>query len=502
VAHQVTAQKNSEEHLMRTHQHWIGGRWELGSATIESFDPATAEPWALVARGTAEDVDRAVGAANDAFRRWRRTGPSARAAALWALGDLIAEHAGDLAALEAQDAGKVIRETTGQITGLRNWYRYYASLAYHCEGATIPHDSPTLQVHTRREPFGVIGVIPAFNSPMLLASMGLAPALAAGNTVVVKPPEVNCGALTMLGELAQRAGLPDGCLNIVNGLGHEAGDALVGHPLVRKVVFTGGPDSGRAVARRAADQLKPLVLELGGKSANIVFDDVAVDHVVNGVIAGIFAAAGQTCVAGSRLLAHRSIAEQLTDAIATRAASIRLGNPLDPATEMGPLSQPKILDGVRQRVDEAIAQGATVRAGGPDGSCPSAGWFYAPTVIDGVDNSMAIAQHELFGPVLAVIPFDDDDEAVAIANDTPFGLAAGVWTNDVRRAHRVAGELEAGTVWVNTYRALNFAVPFGGSKASGHGRENGVDGLREFTQPKGIWFETDGAPVGDPFVLR
>jgi aldehyde dehydrogenase (NAD+) len=487
---------------MHIHQHWIGGRWQTASDTLPSYDPATAQPWALVARGAPADVDDAVRAAAQAFPAWRRTGPSARAAALWALGDLIAEHAADLATLEARDAGKVIRETTGQLTGLRNWYRYYASLAYHGEGTTIPHDSPSLQIHTRREPFGVIAVIPAFNSPMLLGSMGLAPALAAGNTVVVKPPEVNCGALTLLGELAQRAGLPDGCLNIVNGYGHEAGDALVGHPLVRKVVFTGGLDSGRAVARRAADQLKPLVLELGGKSANVVFGDVVVPNVVNGVIAGIFAAAGQTCVAGSRLLVHRSIAEELTEAVAARAATIRIGNPLDSSTEMGPLSQPKILDGVRVRVDDALAAGAELRAGGPDAARPDAGWFYAPTVLAGVDNSMDIAQHELFGPVLAVIPFDDDDEAVAIANDTPFGLAAGVWTNDARRAHRVADELQAGTVWVNTYRALNFAVPFGGSKLSGYGRENGVDGLREFTQPKGVWFETDASPVGDPFVLR
>lgn len=489
---------------MLTHDHWIDGHPapSLNGGRLPTLDPMTGEPWAEIARGDAADVEAAVSSAAGAFPHWRKAGPSARAEALWRLGDLILENADELAGLESRDAGKVIREVVGQIRALRSWYHYYASLAYHMEGRQIPHDRGSMLVITKREPYGVIAIIPPFNSPLLLGSMAIGPALAAGNTVVVKPPEINALALLALGEMAKRAGVPDGCLNVVTGLGSEAGDALVRHPKVRKVFFTGGPISAQHVLESTASGLKPTTLELGGKSANIFFKDVDVPRVVNGVIAGIFAAAGQTCVAGSRLLVHADIADELVSRVVERAGTVVLGDPRDERTEMGPMSQTKLRDGAIERIADARSRGAEVLAGGPDGKVPDLGWFLAPTVIDNVTADMDVVRHEIFGPVLSVMRFTEEEEAVAMANDTEYGLAAGVWTNDLGRGHRVADALEAGTVWVNTYRALNFAVPFGGTKASGFGRENGMDGFMEFTEPKSIWIESSGEPVGDPFTLR
>jgi (Z)-2-((N-methylformamido)methylene)-5-hydroxybutyrolactone dehydrogenase len=490
---------------MERFEHVIAGApaAPAGGAYLPTYDPVTARPWAEIARGSPDDVDRAVASAGAAFGTWRRTSPAERAERLWRLSDLIAAHAEELARLETRDIGKVIREMRGQMQGLPRWYRYFAAQTRDLEGSVIPLDKPSVLNYTLREPFGVVGIIPSFNSPILLTSFGLGPALAAGNTVVVKPSEHASTAVLRFAELVAEAGLPPGAVNVVTGYGHEAGDALVAHPDVRKVVFTGGVDTARQVAGRAAAGVKPTVLELGGKSANIVFPDADVASAANGVIAGIYAAAGQTCVAGSRLLVHERVADEVVAAVSRRAGTIAVGNPLEDATEMGPLAQAHLRERVDERVRAALGTGATATAGGDLATVADRdGWFYPPTVLDGVTNDMPVAREELFGPVLAVIRFSDEGEAVTLANDSPYGLAAGLWTNDLKRAHRMAAALDASTVWVNTYRSLSYASPFGGRKLSGYGRELGRDGLREFTQTKSVWVETADEPLGDPFVLR
>jgi aldehyde dehydrogenase (NAD+) len=491
---------------MQKHKLLIGGDWiQPSSGTwFESLNPFTAKAWALVPRGSKDDIDRAVAAAKAAFYGdWRKLTASTRGALLRKLGDLMAVETERLARIETTDNGKLFAEMRAQLNYIPQWFHYFGGLADKIEGRVIPIDKPGVFNFTREEPLGVVAAITPWNSPLLLAAWKLAPALAAGNTVVWKPSEFSSVSALEFGQLFERAGFPPGVVNIVTGYGNEVGEPLITHPDVAKVAFTGGDRTGEHVYQLAARGIKHVTLELGGKSANIVFDDADLDAAVNGVVSGIFAATGQTCIAGSRALIQRSIHDAFVARLLDLAKTARMGDPQDLGTQVGPITtQPqyqKVLDYIRIAKDE----GAVCRLGGEPAQRPEcgSGWFVEPTIFTGIHPGMRIANEEVFGPVLAVIPFDDEDEAVRIANSTVYGLAAGVWTTSIRRALLMPERLEAGTVWVNTYRAVSYMSPFGGYKRSGIGRESGIDAIREYLQTKSVWIDISGSSP-NPFVLR
>ncbi|REF73295.1 aldehyde dehydrogenase [Paracoccus versutus] len=483
-----------------SHQPAAGGAW------LESTDPYKGEVWARIPRGGAEDADRAVKAARRALKSgpWSTMSATKRGHLLRAIGDGIARNADRLAEIETRDNGKILAEMKGQMNALPEFWYYYAGLADKIEGSVPQVDKPDTLAMTVREPVGVVAALTSWNSPLTFVAMKCAPALAAGCTVVLKPSEFASVSTLAFAQIAKEAGLPDGVINIVTGLGSEIGGPLVQHPLVDKVTFTGSDSTGRMIYQLAAASMKRVTMELGGKSPNIVFEDADLDAAAVGAVAGIFGAAGQMCTAGSRLLVQNSIKEAFTERLVSLTRTIRMGDPNSSETNIGPIATPPQFQKVLSYIEAANADGARCVIGGKvatvDGS--SDGQFIEPTIFTDVTNNMKVAQEEIFGPVLSIIGFEDEAEAVEIANDVIFGLAAGVWTADFGRQYRMARALEAGTVWVNTYRAYSPILPIGGMKQSGLGREGGLVGIDDYLETKSILFSTGKGQTANPFLQR
>ena len=491
---------------MKKYQHFINGKWTDPDSGewFDSENPYTGEVWAQIARGNAADVDKAVKAAKDAFENgWGTSSPTYRGKLMNKLAELLERDAERLGKLEVQDNGKLLAEMGSQTRYIGEWYRYFGGLADKIEGTVIPTDKPNMFNFTRYEPYGVVGMITPLNSPLLLVAYKLAPALAAGNTAVIKPSEFTSASTVEMMELIKEAGFPDGVVNVVTGYGAEVGAPLVDHLDVMKVAFTGSDVSGQKIYENGAKKLIPVTLELGGKSPNIVFDDADREAAVMGAISGIFAATGQTCIAGSRLLVQRSMHDEFVSRLIEVAKTAKIGDPMSLDTHVGPVTTPPQFQKVMDYLDIAKKEGAECVLGGGayTGEGAKGKQFVEPTIFTGVNNQMRIAQEEVFGPVLSVIPFEDEEEAVQIGNDINFGLAAGVWTSDMGRAIRMSERLRAGTVWVNTYRVVSYMTPFGGYKRSGLGRENGQQAIMAYLQQKSVWIATETS-AANPFIMK
>ncbi len=484
----------------------IDGQWvdaEDGKS-FESINPATEQPWALIPEATAGDVDRAVRAAHKAFEEgpWSKTTPSQRGKYLRKLADLLADRSEGLGRTETIDTGKMFKETRWQAAYVSEFFHFNAGLADKVHGSTLPIDKPDMTVFTTREPLGVVAAIVPWNSQLFLVAVKLGPALAAGNTVVLKASEHASAAMLEFGELIAEAGIPDGVVNIVTGHGDPCGRVLTTHPLVARISFTGGPESARHIVRNSAENFAEVSLELGGKSPFMVFEDANLESAANGIIAGIFGASGQSCVAGSRLYLHESVADQVLSAVVDQAKNILIGDPLAEETQMGPLATLNQLKHIENQVSIARDEGAQIHHGGARPPELNAGWYYQPTIVECPDQKLTIVDTELFGPVVSVLRFKDEEEVVRLANDTKYGLACGIFTQDVGRAHRVAKAVRAGIVWVNTYRVVSPIAEFGGFKDSGYGRESGYQAIYDYTRPKTVWINTSAEPLTNPFVMR
>ena len=471
---------------------------------FESINPSTGEPWATAPAATEEDVDRAVRSAHHALYEgpWSKLTATERGKMLFKLADLMTENSELLGSVETTDSGKLAVETRGQSAYVAEYYRYYGGLADKVEGRTLPIDKPNLHVFTTQEPIGVVAGIVPWNAEMLLTATKAAPALAAGNTVVIKSSEEAPAPVLEFARLVDEAGFPPGVFNLITGFGEPCGRALTSHPLVAKISFTGGVDAARHVVENTSQNFAPVSLELGGKSPIVIFDDADLEGAVNGAVAGNFGATGQSCVAGSRVFVQSGIYDEFIAEVIKRAEAVRIGDPLDADTQVGPLAT----EAQRNRIEETLVmaqeQGAVIHTGGSRPEGFENGWYFQPTVVACPDQSVETTQVELFGPVMSVLKFETEEDAVSLANDTQFGLGAGVFTSNVARAHRVSAAIRSGIVWVNTYRAISPIAPFGGFRQSGYGREAGINAIYDYTRTKSVWINTGEEPMANPFVMR
>jgi len=490
---------------IQNYQMLIDGNWVDASdgGSFDSINPASGEVWCRVPAATDVDVDTAVRAADRAFNEgpWANMSPTDRGHCLRRLADLLAEKSTELGRIEAIDTGKLFKETQWQAKYIAEFFHFYAGCADKITGETLPIDKPDLFVFTNREPLGVVAAVVPWNSQLFLSAVKIGPALAAGNTIVLKASEFASAAMLEFGRLIEQAGIPAGVVNIVTGHGDPCGSTLTSHPLVTRISFTGGPTAAQYILHNSANNFAQVSLELGGKSPFIVFDDVDIDSAVNGAIGAIFGAAGQSCVAGSRLYLQEGIADEFLARMIEQVKTIRIGDPLDEDTQMGPLCTPGQLENIKREVAQAQIEGGQILCGGKQ---PEAlgGLFYEPTIIDCPRQDLSVVDTELFGPVLSVLRFRDEDEALQLANDTKHGLAAGIFTRNSARSLRVAKKVKAGIVWVNTYRAVSPIAEFGGMKTSGYGRESGFQAMYDYTRPKTVWMNTSDQPLASQFVAR
>jgi len=490
---------------LKEYKMFIDGEWinSESKKTFETLNPENNEPWAKVPEASAKDVDKAVKAAQKAFEgEWPKLLPRERAGYLRAIGNKLRENAELLGKIETIDTGKLFRETKKQANYIAEYYDYYAGIADKVEGTVLPIDKPNMQTITTRIPIGVVAAIVPWNSQMLLTATKLAPALAMGNTVVIKSSELAPAVMFEFAKLIEETGIPKGVVNVITGFGEPCGKALTTHNLVEKIAFTGGPETARHIIKNSSVNLSEVSLELGGKSPVAVFEDADQESAINGIIAGIFGASGQSCIAGSRLYIQNSIYNKFLDKLTNRAKDIKIGTPMDPETEMGPISNFKQLEIIEKTIKLTVNQGGKIKCGGKRDTFSNKGYYFPPTIIECDNHNLPSAENELFGPVLSVMKFNTEDEVINKMNDNQYGLSSGVYTKDLGRGLRVSKAIRAGITFVNTYRLISPSAPFGGIKDSGYGKEAGIESIKDYTRVKTVWFYTSDKPTDDPFSMR